>query len=374
MLVLAVICACAGGNSQAQNQTQNQAQNQGQHLPPCDAQADDADGNGYGGADDSCLVTVESVAPPAIISPDTGAPAVLERVFWTVEDLHNKSIVCQLYDLRSGTGQYLPYDWEVFYNHFLDGDSSSIFLGSALEVIERPGSDPEVNFDDQWYLENGYYRGGSSALSASAYVEYSGNTFRFWQSQREYWSCRYTGEENQARPDSFPPTSNITDLYFVGCEDSVPLGDGWGWDGFGSCVYSDDESDDGFEANYRYVSADYVGATQQTLPLADAEPGCDYSNAEQQGGWGWNPISNMSCAPLVPITPVPVTPVPTTPVATDDTAAECIDSDGDGWGWNGTESCLVADTVDDQCDYSDADLYDGWGWNPVTRQSCAPVN
>ena len=79
MLVLAVICVCAGSNSLAQNQ----AQNQGQHLPPCDAQSDDADGNGYGGADDSCLVTVESVAPPAIISPDTGAPAVLERVFWT---------------------------------------------------------------------------------------------------------------------------------------------------------------------------------------------------------------------------------------------------------------------------------------------------
>ena len=348
ILVLAIFCLFAGRTSLAQ----------GQDLPPCDLRADDADGNGFGGADDSCLVTVESLAPPAIISPETGAPAVLERVYWSIEDLNNRSIVCQLYDLRSGTGQYLPYDWRVFYNHFLDGDPSSIFLGSALESVETPGFDPEVSFDDQWYLENGYYRGGAPALSASPYVEYSGNTFRIWRDQREYWSCEYADQENQTRPAGFPPTSNITDLYYVRCEDSVPVGDGWGWDGFGSCTLVEGES------IYRYVSADYVGATPLTSPVTDTASECDYSNAEQHDGWGWNPVRNMSCSPLES----------TTAAVPDNTEAECIDSDGDGWGWDGTGSCLVVDITEDHCDYSDAHLYDGWGWDPVNSQSCAPVN
>ena len=35
-------------------------------------------------------------------------------------------------------------------------------------------------------------------------------------------------------------------------------------------------------------------------------------------------------------------PVPA-PQTTPDTSRECVDADGDGWGWNGVESCLVAD-------------------------------
>ena len=45
----------------------------------------------------------------------------------------------------------------------------------------------------------------------------------------------------------------------------------------------------------------------------------------------------------------------------------CVDSDGDGWGWNGVASCLVNDNSDTQnqsaagaCIDSDGD---GWGWN-----------
>ena len=348
ILILAIICAFAGRSSLAQDQ----------HLPPCPTQADDVDGDGYGWNNRSCLVTVESLAPPAILSPDTGAPASLERVFWTVEDLHNRSIVCQLYYLHPDAGQYLPYNWKAFYNHFLDGEPSSIWLGSVLEAIEEPGFETQVNLSDQWYLENGYYRGGSSPLSWSPYVEYSGDTFRIWRDQREYWSCKYASEDHQTRPSSFPPTSNIADLYYVQCEDTVPPGDGWGWDGFGSCVYREGEN------NQRYVSADYIGATQQLPPDTGASPGCDYGNAEHQGGWGWNSLTNSSCPPLVSTPPGPP----------DDTAAECTDTDGDGWGWNGSESCLVTETTDDQCDSSDADLYGGWGWNPVTMQSCAPVN
>lgn len=50
---------------------------------------------------------------------------------------------------------------------------------------------------------------------------------------------------------------------------------------------------------------------------------CDYSNANIYGGWGWNPGTQMSCPPLMP------------------TAGVCIDSDGDGWGWDGVNSCPI---------------------------------
>jgi len=56
--------------------------------------------------------------------------------------------------------------------------------------------------------------------------------------------------------------------------------------------------------------------------------------------------------------------------------AQCVDSDGDGYGWNGIDTCTVTPTtpiVNSSCDYSDADLYGGWGWNATEQQSCAPV-
>ena len=42
----------------------------------------------------------------------------------------------------------------------------------------------------------------------------------------------------------------------------------------------------------------------------------------------------------------------------------CVDADGDGWGWNGIATCIV-DSL--QCE--DRGGYP-WGWNPVTLSSC----
>ncbi len=69
-------------------------------------------------------------------------------------------------------------------------------------------------------------------------------------------------------------------------------------------------------------------------------------------GFGWN--GTETCTPDVPAT--------------------CIDSDGDGWGWDGTQSCTVTSTGGNtECDYTDADLYGGWGWNSALMQSCPPL-
>jgi hypothetical protein len=52
---------------------------------------------------------------------------------------------------------------------------------------------------------------------------------------------------------------------------------------------------------------------------------CDYSNAANNNGWGWNAATNSPCAP----------------------------QNSQGF-----------------CDYSQAESNGGWGWNPVTKTSC----
>jgi len=93
------------------------------------------------------------------------------------------------------------------------------------------------------------------------------------------------------------------------------------------------------------------------------EPGnsnCDYTDAAQYGGWGWNTFTQQSCPPLAIDLPVDTSP-----------GGECIDSDGDGWGWDGIETCTFdpvnADDTHTEVSYiyaycEDSD-FDGWGWN-----------
>lgn len=48
-------------------------------------------------------------------------------------------------------------------------------------------------------------------------------------------------------------------------------------------------------------------------------------------------------------------------------AAECLDADGDGWGWDGEQSCVASGPVPGTCVDTDPQN-DGWGWNGV--ESC----
>lgn len=56
---------------------------------------------------------------------------------------------------------------------------------------------------------------------------------------------------------------------------------------------------------------------------------CDYTDAEFNAGWGWDPVALLSCPPL-----------------------------------RGSD--------DADCRYDDADVNGGFGWNPVTMLSCPP--
>lgn len=91
--------------------------------------------------------------------------------------------------------------------------------------------------------------------------------------------------------------------------------------------------------------------------------GCDYSNAALYSGWGWSNAARMSCPPQN-------SDVLEGAYAHDGSRAPgpmpqtCIDSDGDGWGWDGTASCRVGVVPPTPgpatCVDSDGD---GWGWN-----------
>lgn len=75
-------------------------------------------------------------------------------------------------------------------------------------------------------------------------------------------------------------------------------GDGYGWNGVETCI-------------------------PDPIPPV-INPNCDYSSANQFGGWGWNAIEQKSCKPLIVVPPTPT---------------QCVDTDGDGYGWNGIETC-----------------------------------
>ena len=114
---------------------------------------------------------------------------------------------------------------------------------------------------------------------------------------------------------SFSPFINAQTLPTCESASSDSDGDGYGWENEQSCI---------------------VQSSQQ-------------GQCEDRGDfpWGWNPVTLSSC--LLGELAEP---------------SECIDSDGDGYGWNGIATCIVESS---QCE--DRGGYP-WGWNPVTLESC----
>ncbi len=113
------------------------------------------------------------------------------------------------------------------------------------------------------------------------------------------------------------------------CIDTPPVGDGWGRDGTQFCII---------------------------------EPGCEYTNAAENEGFGWNPTTEESCPPVA-----------------DHSHEDCDYTHAAlhrGWGWSvsAQESCPPTETtIGRTCDYSDAAINLGYGWNDAEQMSCAPL-
>lgn len=113
-------------------------------------------------------------------------------------------------------------------------------------------------------------------------------------------------------------------------------------------------------------TSDYFEECFGVTPTGSGQPistsMCDYSNAATNGGWGWNPTTRESCAPL------------TEPPGNNGCDYSNASSNG-GWGWNPQtmQSCAPQPTTQVSCDYSNAASNSGWGWNADTRESCPPL-
>ena len=131
--------------------------------------------------------------------------------------------------------------------------------------------------------------------------------------------------------------------------------DGWGWNPVTgeSCppLDSTEEPGDNDMAVTNADGCDYSEAAvyngwgwnaelgQSCAPLTETEvaDNCDYSNASVSNGWGWNRVTLSSCPPL------------SDSVDSDTHSGnselsnnvKCVDSDGDGWGWDGANSCRI---------------------------------
>lgn len=99
-------------------------------------------------------------------------------------------------------------------------------------------------------------------------------------------------------------------------------GDGFGWENNASCVVTN--CDYSNAAQYNGWGWDPIAMESCAPTNSAALDSCDYSNADLHDGWGWNAGTGQSCEPLT-------------------STSLCRDTDGDGWGWDGIASCRVGD-------------------------------
>ncbi len=85
-----------------------------------------------------------------------------------------------------------------------------------------------------------------------------------------------------------------------------------------------------------------IGGSLVSMPVVAQENGGTNAQCidEDGDGWGWDGSASCQIPNFVPM------------------AGACVDYDGDGYGWNGIASCLVSEPA--ACIDEDGD---GWGWN-----------
>lgn len=118
----------------------------------------------------------------------------------------------------------------------------------------------------------------------------------------------------------------------------------------------------------------FLGMTGASALQPPPEPwqelsGCDYSDAEQNNGWGWDAFRRQSCppveAPSFSFSSSSNQPIPFQQHL-------CVDSESPG----GERDCGFFTTGERPapgCDYRDANRNNGWGWNSRTGTSCPPL-
>ncbi len=263
-----------------------------QTLSTCISIASDADGDGYGWENDaSCIITSTSLTSPSFTNLETGEPVNLVRAQWSSSDFTGNQITCQA---RRFDG--VSYSRSGAYGPlyvFQPLSQTAPYNGNVTAVAPTlDGTD----ITSSWTINNGIYVGPGD-LGLTPWVEVvtlsSANPLatRVWLTDQSYTLCANL-EPSKGLAPSGSLQSNIDNCDYT----NAAQYNGWGWDAIAgeSC------------------------APGNSSPLGN----CDYTNAAQFDGWGWNAVTGQSCEPVT-------------------SASQCIDSDGDGWGWDGTESCRL---------------------------------
>jgi len=283
-------------------------------FPICSATLYDADGDGFGWENQAtCIVTSASEPAPTFINRETGNTVELVRAEWDANaDIANKVIQCDLYYYDTYYNQYqkepVPFrsgaslNNQVFPSYRFNHASLPLtapFMGLISEVAYVDGSTiTPTSFASTpyWTTDDGRYLGPT--VMQSPYVELvvrdnGTRGIRTWHESRFDTALDLSFSGNRVQKDGF-----------FEC-----------WDTSG----------------YDFTPTGRSSNSNNQTTVSNNQ--CDYSNASQFGGWGWNPVTSQSCAPQ-------------------------------------QQTQNMAPPSD--CDYSNAAMFDGWGWNPVTALSCPP--
>jgi len=267
---------------------------------------------------------------PILNNKLTDTMVSFSAIEWDMAMLYGQSATCNEYTWS--TDSYRPGAIYSFYADILDyyffaPPHSSEATSSSASAVYRVVN--LINIEDnfrEWSVVDGQITEGPEFLTHN-YVEVLGSnantdSFRYWTDDERFYECE--------TPIGALVITGANSSSLIDCDyRNAALYNGWGWN-------------------------PVIG---QSCPPLENKPAsnCDYINADVYNGWGWDPVARMSCAPQETDS--------LTEVSNETT--DCVDSDGDGWGWDGIKSCLV----DEPCLDTDGD---GWGWDGV--KSCRASN
>lgn len=239
-------------------------------LAECADPASDTDGDGFGWENgQSCRVAEDDSQPAQITDLSSGQSVTFTRASWETKNVENKPVVCVPHYWNADSSTYNPstsYS-EIYYHSPLD--TTGTILKEA--IYHRHNADLSLKTVLPWNIENGSYTGPGD-FGRTPFVEIvsagggNNNAVRSWYNNEFYSLCTAFPAS-----DIFVPTGNLPE-----CIDTVPFGNGLGWDGEGTC---------------NVLSDDTRVAGQCDAYFAKPEIEC-FDIFPQGDGWGWNGVAS----------------------------------------------------------------------------------
>ncbi|OED42031.1 hypothetical protein AB833_08130 [Chromatiales bacterium (ex Bugula neritina AB1)] len=191
-----------------------------QTYPVCQSPDSDPDGDFYGWENNGTCRVANPDTPPAIVRNDDGTTVNQTRAYWQDSDLIGKTITCRNHVFMpdpnvANAGSYVADPFAPEYSHGADGMVTQTVNGQFAGTTA-------------WSITDGVYT-GAAFMSQTRFIDADFNTnfsgdSRGWTSAAGFWQCDGAAPTGTAPPK--PPAV---------CEDTPPVGDGWGWDGTNSC-------------------------------------------------------------------------------------------------------------------------------------------